>query len=138
MIVYTRKKDKWSHKLYFSTNLELTGHQVLKYYRSRFQIEFIYRDGKQHTGLNDCQARSENKLNFHFNTSLTAVNLAKTAHWLKTPKEERGAFSMASVKTVYHNQLLLDRFLDMFAIDPNNKKNKNRIRQLTKFGVIAA
>ncbi len=78
------------------------------------------------------------KLNFHFNTSLTALNLDKTAHWLKTPKEERETFSMASVKTVYHNQLLLDRFLDMFAIDPNSKKNKNRIRQLPKFGVIAA
>ncbi len=138
VIVYTRKKDKWTHKLYFSTDLKLTGHQVLKYYRSRFQIEFIYRDGKQHTGLNDCQARSENKLHFHFNTSLTAVNLAKTAHWLKTPKQERGAFSMASVKTMYHNHLLLDRFLTMFAINPNSKKNKNRIRQLTKFGVIAA
>ncbi len=27
-----------------------------------FQIEFLYRDGKQHTGLGDSQARSENKL----------------------------------------------------------------------------
>jgi len=29
------------------------------------------------TGLTTCQARSENKLDFHFNTALTAVNLAK-------------------------------------------------------------
>ena len=65
VIVYTQKKDKWSHKLYFSTDLELTGHQILKYYRSKFQIELIYQNRKQHTGLNDCQARSENKLNFH-------------------------------------------------------------------------
>ena len=28
-------------------------------------------------GLTTCQARSENKLNFHFNTALTVVNLAR-------------------------------------------------------------
>mgnify|MGYP003439838048 CR=1 FL=1 len=41
------------------------GH-IIQYYKSRFQIEFFYRDAKQDTGLNHCQARSENKLNFHF------------------------------------------------------------------------
>ncbi|MBK3518269.1 transposase [Carboxylicivirga marina] len=60
---------------------------ILKYYQSRFQIEFLYGDGKQHVGLNDCQARGENKLNFHFNASLTAINLAKISHWLSVPKE---------------------------------------------------
>jgi len=50
---------------------------VLLYYHSRFQIEFLYRDGKQHTGLNDSQARSENKLHFQFKASLTSINIAK-------------------------------------------------------------
>jgi IS4 transposase len=50
---------------------------VLLYYQSRFQIELLYRDGKQHTGLNDSQARSENKLHFHFNASLISINIAK-------------------------------------------------------------
>ena len=54
--VYTKKKDKWKHKLYFSTDLELTAELVLKYYQTRFQIEFTFRDAKQHTGLNHCQA----------------------------------------------------------------------------------
>jgi len=55
---------------------------VLLYYHSRFQIEFLYRDGKQHTGLNDSQARSENKLHFQFKASLTSINIAKAIHWL--------------------------------------------------------
>lgn len=138
VIVYTRKGDAWSHKLYFSTDLNLSGKQILRYYRLRFQIEFIYRDGKQHTGFNDCQARSENKLNFHFNTALTAVNIAKITHWLTIQKEDRGAFSIADVKTRYHNKLLLDIFIEAFAINTNSKKNKNKIRQLANIGTRAA
>lgn len=99
-----------THKLYFSTDIEMEATTIVKYYRLRFQIEFIYRDAKQFTGLENCQARSENKLNFHFNMALTATNLAKAAHWLNIPKKKRGAFSMADVKTVNHNALLLDRF----------------------------
>ena len=138
VIVYTRKADVWSHKLYFSTDLNLSGKQILRYYRLRFQIEFIYRDGKQHTGFNDCQARSENKLNFHFNTALTAVNIAKITHWLTIQKQDRGAFSIADVKTIYHNKLLLDIFIEAFAINTNSKKNQNKIRQLTNVGTRAA
>ncbi len=139
VIVYTRKDDdKWTHKLYFSTDLALDTKKVLQYYYSRFQIEFTYRDGKQNAGLNDCQARSENKLNFHFNTALTAVNIAKISHWLPIPKEQRGAFSMTNIKTMYNNQLLLEKFLCKFGIDPNTKKNKLRIIELTNYGTIAA
>ena len=138
VIVYTKKKEKWSHKLYFCTDLDLSGKSVLDYYRTRFQIEFTYRDGKQFTGLNDCQARSENKLHFHFNASLTAVNLAKVAHWISIPKQERKAFSMSNVKTMYSNQLLLNRFFSVFGILPNLKKNKTKIRELMDYGAIAA
>ena len=72
-----------------STDLSLSGIQILNYYRARFQIEFLYRDGKQFTGLNDCQARSENKLDFQFNMSLTSINIAKITHRLAIPKEHR-------------------------------------------------
>ena len=72
----------------------MTATDILLYYRCRFQIEFLYRDGKQYTGLNDSQARSENKLHFQFNASLTSINIAKVIHWLSPPKQERKAFSL--------------------------------------------
>jgi len=62
------------------------GLEIMDCYQSRFQIEFLCRDGKQHTGLTDSQARSENKFNFQFNDALTAINIAKMEHWLSTPK----------------------------------------------------
>lgn len=138
IILYTRKNNKWKHKLYFSTDLALEPELVLKYYKTRFQIEFTFRDAKQHTGLNHCQARNQNKLYFHFNTALTAVNIAKITHWIPIPKQQRKEFSMAEVKTIYHNNLLLKRFLTVFAINPNLTKNIRRAREVAKFGARAA
>jgi Transposase DDE domain len=138
VIVYRKKKGKSTHKTYFSTDMTLDWHQILDYYKMRFQIEFLYRDGKQHTGLNDCQARSEKKMDFHFNLALTSINIAKTAHWLTIPKQNRGAFSMADVKTLYNNELMISRFISMFGINPNTTKNKDKISQLLAYGKIAA
>ncbi|MEN9502304.1 MAG: hypothetical protein RI964_1589, partial [Pseudomonadota bacterium] len=36
-------------------------------------MELLFRDAKQHTGLCDCQATRKEKLDFHFNASLTAL-----------------------------------------------------------------
>ena len=124
-------------KIYFSTHLDLSGDKIFSYYCSRFQIEFLYRDAKQHCGLNNCQARSENKLNFHFNAALTAVNLAKV-DWLNTRIDENSQFSMSDYKTMYNNELLLKTFIERFGINPNTKKNKNIIAELRNWGKIAA
>ena len=138
VLAQTLKKGKWKHKLYFSTDLTLSPQTLLNYYRTRFQIEFVFRDAKQHTGLEHCQARSLEKLHFHFNAALTTVNLAKTAYWLSLPKEKRGAFSMADIKTLCHNELLLKRFLSVFGISPYLTKNKEKMGELLYYGTRAA
>jgi len=129
---------KGKYKLYFSTDTQMSATDILQYYQSRFQIEFLYRDGKQHTGLNDCQARSENKLDYHFNASLTAINLAKVTHWLNLPKEQRKSFSMSDIKTINHNALQLNEFFDKFGVNPNLPKNRKKVRELLYYGTIAA
>ena len=125
-------------KIFFSTKLDEDGMNIWTIFRHRFQIEFLYRDAKQHTGLNNCQARDENKLHFHFNTSLTAVNLAKVTHWFSIPKEKRQAFSMRDIKVMNHNALLLERFFDMYGINPNILKNKKNVKELLYYGTNAA
>ena len=81
---------------------------------------------------------SQRKIHFHINVLLTAVNIAKITYCLSTDKSERKAFSMSHVKALYYNQFLIDRFLIEFGINPNTKKNKERIRQLNKIGLIVA
>ena len=137
-VIYTNNKGNEIYKLYFSTDLAMEPLDILDYYKSRFQIEFLYRDGKQYTGLNDSLARSENKLHFQFNASLTAINIAKVVHWLSVPKEKRKAFSMNDIKTMNHNELLLQRFFEVFGICPHSIKNKRRVKELIYYGTIAA
>lgn len=135
--VFYKDGREVARKLYFSTDLNQQGRQIVRYYRSRFQIEFLYRDAKQHTGLTDCQARSEKKLDFHFNASLTAVNLAKF-DWLNAYKDDKKTFSMANYKTFFHNALMLERFICRFAINPNSPKNQKIVNELLDYGRIAA
>ncbi len=76
---------------YFSTDTSLSGEEVLLYYRTRFQIEFCFRDAKGYTDLMDCQARDKWKLDFAFNASFTSLNVAKV-----TMKEMGMEYSMSS------------------------------------------
>ena len=135
--VFSKDGKEVARKLYFSTDLQQEGKQIVRYYRSRFQIEFLYRDAKQHTGLTHCQARSENKLDFHFNASLNAVNLAKY-DWLSSKSGERTPFSMANYKTFYNNALMLDLFICRFGVNPNSTKNRKIVKELLELGRIAA
>ncbi|MFV0468817.1 MAG: hypothetical protein ACK5MK_07830, partial [Dysgonomonas sp.] len=79
-----------------------------------------------------------NKLHFHFNRSLTAVNVAKVTHWFSIPKSQREEFSMADIKVMNHNILLLDRFIAMFALRPNILKKKQNIKGLILYGTKCA
>jgi len=127
-----------SHKIFCSTDLSMSGIEIFCDYKSRFQIEFLYRDAKQYTGLEHCQSRSESKLHFHFNTALTAVSLAKAAHYLDTPIEQRDAFSMSDVKTQYFNELMFNTFIQEFGICPNSAKIIPIKQKLLNWGKIRA
>lgn len=125
-------------QLLFSTDLTLNALSIYRFYKARFQIEFIFRDAKQFTGLNHCQGRSENKLHFHHNVSLTAINLAKAIYYLNRPKEERTAFSMANVKTELLNEYMLEIFISNLDIDPKSAKIRRLRSKISILGRIAA
>jgi len=137
LVVFQKNGKETARKLYFSTDLNLTASQVFIYYRSRFQIEFIYRDAKQYTGLCHCQGRTGEKLDFHWNAALTTVNLAKIQHQ-QDENFGKEKFSMANCKTLYNNILMLERFIAVFGINPNSAFNQKKIIVLLNFGRIAA
>jgi len=110
---------------------------VIDIYHTRFQIEFGFRDAKQFAGLENSQARSGNKLNFHFNAALTTVNIAMIMQLSNTETREN-SFSMTTYKMLFHNTLMLFRFFSLFAINPNSIKNRQHINELLYFGTLAA
>ena len=124
-------------KIYFSSNLKQESLEILTYYKSRFQIEFLFRDGKQFVGVNTCEARSENKIDFHVNTALTVVNLAKL-DWFSNENNYNKPFSIADYKTHFNNELMINRFISLFGIKPNKRKNKVIIGKLLNYRKIAA
>jgi len=130
-------KGKTIYRLLFSTDTEQAPIDVVDIYHTRFQIEFGFRDAKQFAGLENSQARSGNKLNFHFNTALTTVNIAKIMQ-LSNPDTRENSFSMATYKILFHNTLLLSRFFRLFAINPNSIKNHQHVKELLNFGTMAA
>ena len=58
--------------LLYSTDTELAPERYFRLYGARFQIEFAFRDAKQHLGIHHSQARSQAKLHFHFNIVFAA------------------------------------------------------------------
>ena len=69
--------EKERYILLFSTDVNLSASNILAYYRARFQIEFIFRDARQYTGMVHNQSRNLEAIDAHVNGSLTALNLAK-------------------------------------------------------------
>jgi hypothetical protein len=139
VLVHTlRNGEAKTVKIFFSTLVNLPGADILLYYRQRYQIEFLFRDSKGFAGLEHCQARSQEKLEYHFNLSLTSVNIAKALHWFSLPQEQRGAFSMADIKTQYFNELMLEKFICLFGCDPKVIKNHPAIETYFALGKIAA
>ena len=76
-VVLLRDTRSQKYVLLASTDLKQQPAQVAYYYHLRFQIELLFRDAKQFTGLTQCQARSQNKLDCHLNASLAAINVAR-------------------------------------------------------------
>jgi hypothetical protein len=125
-------------KVFASTLTTLCGASLWLYYQARFQSEFLFRDAKQFTGLEQCQSRHTEALDFHFNTALTAISIAKALHWLSIPLQQRGPFSMSDIKTQYFNELMLERFFSVCGINPHFAKNNPAYKSLYDFGKIAA
>ncbi|MCK9421320.1 MAG: hypothetical protein M0Q38_01855 [Bacteroidales bacterium] len=79
-------------------------------------MEFLFRDAKNYTGLENCQARSVIKINFHVNASLTTVSLAKAIHYFPIPKDQGENFSMLDVQKLFkihlEIRLTINRIMD--------------------------
>jgi DDE superfamily endonuclease len=140
LVVLLNRKDPAKPRFIVlgATDPELNGRKLVELYAARFQIEFLFRDSKQFTGLLDCQARAASVLDFHFNASLATLNLVRAADMRMQQGQEPHVFSMASWKQCQFNERLLDVFMEKFALDPTWVKNHACYDELRTYGAIAA
>lgn len=138
VLVNRKDPDKPRYIVLASTDLELKGNKLVELYAARFQIEFLFRDSKQFTGLSECQGRDEAVMDFHFNASLATLNLVRIEQLRDKPSQEPQVFSMASWKQRKFNERLLDLFIEKFALEPTWVKNHPGYDELRTYGAIAA
>lgn len=128
-LVILRNVKTNKYQLFFSTDLNLSAEKIIEYYRSRFQIEFLYRDAKQYTGLNHCQSINEKKLDYHFNLSLTAVSKAKTEMIKENKFIKPETYSIFSYKLKKQKQGQLKRFCKIFELNENDIKQHHNYKR---------
>jgi hypothetical protein len=138
VVVNRKEKEKPRLAVLFSTDTELSATSIYRFYKARFQLEFIFRDAKQFTGLTQCQARDEQALHFHFNAALASVNLAKIEAQRRHDNSEAMVFSLSSWKQRYFNEQFLEVIISKLELEPQLIKNHPQYEYLRDYGAIAA
>lgn len=132
-VVVMRRQDtkgKWTQAQLFSTDLEISAHLMYTYYAARFQIEFLIRDAKQHTGLADFQVRSEKRIHNHVNASIAALNVLKLEDRKLQGDDMPSVISIASWKRKTWNQAFLYKVFRKLDIDTTCQKVANVFNEL--------
>ena len=129
---------KSGRALLYSTDTMLDAMKLIKYYKARFQIEFLFRDAKQYTGLTHCQSLRKEAINMQVNASLTALNLLKIEDRKEKLTNEASVISIASWKRRKFNQHLMDRLFKELGLDVSCKKVSAVYEQYSHYGAIAS
>ena len=122
-----------SYVVLASTDCDLAAWKIVEFYRLRFQIELIFRDAKQFAGFTHCQARSKEKLAFHLNMSLAAINLARL-HVLHSEE----AMSISNCVRQAYNRWLAGHLLSRLGLRDRFGLNHPRVQQVIRMGSMAA
>ncbi|WP_299466519.1 transposase [uncultured Microscilla sp.] len=132
MLYHTKTKK---YVVLASTDVNISARQMVFFYQLRFQIEFLFRDAKQLMGLNHCQARDQHKLDFHFNMSMTALNLARL--WQKQADSNQSINSLR--REAYNTKfthLLLDKLKQNADLDLILDINLPDIQEVIQLGTM--
>jgi hypothetical protein len=137
-MVYIQDNSTGKYTILISSDKEMDAMKIAQYYRLRFQIEFLFRDAKGFGGLQDCEARSEAKINFHHNMAFSSVALAKAASLRLCKEKNDFSFSIRNIKTHLNNKLMADLIFSNLGLDMSCKKIIKLYKKCLNFGARAA
>ncbi len=131
-----------AHRILCSTDLTLSTAEILKLYQQRFKIEFLFRDGKQHTGLGHAQTLDSEGQEYFANASFSTLNMLRLEE--REQAISRGESPLGQVSSIRwlkvrkHNELILDLFISMLGESREHEKVKEAYEMVSKVGVVAA
>jgi putative transposase len=125
---------KRGHVVLFSTDLDLTAHQIIDFYSLRFQIEFNFRDAKQYWGLEDFMNVSQQAVTNAVNLAFFMVNLSQVM--LKPYREHDPHFSVLDLKAQCRARRYLSETIKMLPQMPEPDLISRIWQRLSRFGGI--
>lgn len=138
VLVWHTADGQRHHIILATTDLKSTAADVLRIYPARFQIEFLFRDGKQQAGLTECQARNKAALDFHFNAALATVSAVRAAAVAAHTGDDPFVFSLATQKQIAFNEHFMAEISAKYGYDLSSWKNHSAYEALRTYGALAA
>ena len=138
VVLQWNNNSKPGTALLYSTDLNLDALTIVKYYKARFQIEFVFRDAKQHTGLLDCQSTKKEAIHTHINASITALNLMKLEDRRTKMTQDATVISITSIRRRKMNLNLISHVFEKLGVSQTCEKARSVLAELGNYGVIAA
>jgi putative transposase len=133
VVVKTRLSDNQrGHVVLFSTDLDLRPAQIVDYYALRFQIEFNFRDAKQHWGLEDFMNVTPQAVTNAANLAFFMVNLAA----ILRQQSDTDDLSVRDLKAAFRAQRYLSETIKLLPHPPDATLVSRIRRRLTRFGAI--
>jgi putative transposase len=120
VLIVSNKNNKISTNVWFSNDLTINYETLLQYYSSRFQIEFHFRDAKQHFGLADFKNYKEQNLTNFVNLSFTMCLVSKIILEKYRAESKNPKASILDLKIMYNAQFTAKKIIKYLGIDDCN------------------
>jgi hypothetical protein len=98
----------------------------------------LFREARPFTGLRDCQSLKKERLDFHFNASMTALNLIKLEDRRGHPERNGPVISIQIWKARKLNEYWLERIISLLGLEPSCIQSKPEYQALRDFGAVVA
>jgi putative transposase len=127
VLIVINEKGAINTNVWFSNDLSINYETLLQYYSLRFQIEFHFRDAKQHFGLSDFKNYKKQNLTNFVNLSFTMCMVSKIIldrHRIKTKNSKA---SILDLKIIYNAQFSAKNIIKYLGINDCNNFYSNMI-----------
>ena len=131
-------KRKTGAAILYTSDLELDASTAVRYYKARFQIEFLFRDAKQYTGLLDFQSTRRDAIHTQIDASFTALNIMKFEDRRAKNTSGKTVISITSIKRQKMNYNLIGKVFDKLGIAQTCEKAKSVFQDLGGYEAISA
>ena len=123
-----------AHVILFSTDLEQAYDKIIKFYSLRFQIEFDFRDAKQHWALEDFMNVKETAVTNAVNLSFFMVNFSRAL--LKPFRQVNPDYSILDLKSHYRGYRYASEIIKMLPQKPDPILFAEIFQRIARLGAI--